>query len=82
MPENTVIIFGAGATKACGGPQQNEILRDAYDKTMNDEALIAEAKRRKYEFDPVGGEELQALSKELTSQPPEVVDQLKRVLSK
>ena len=30
MPENTVIIFGAGATKACGGPQQNEILRDAY----------------------------------------------------
>ena len=83
----TVLVGADGMGRPMFGPpgmvaERLKILRDAYDKTMNDEALIAEAKRRKYEFDPVGGEELQALSKELTSQPPEVVDQLKRVLSK
>jgi hypothetical protein len=49
---------------------------------MSDETFRAEVKRRNYEFDPVGGEELQGLSKELTSQTPEVVDRLKKVLSK
>lgn len=29
MPENTVILFGAGATKACGGILTNEILPEA-----------------------------------------------------
>ncbi len=29
--QNTVIIFGAGATKACGGPMTNEIMRRAFD---------------------------------------------------
>jgi hypothetical protein len=47
---------------------------------MNDEQFIAEVKKRNYEFDPVSGEELQTLSKELTGQPPEVVDRLKKVL--
>jgi hypothetical protein len=57
-----------------------KILRDAYDKTMADEQFRAEVKKRNYEFDPVGGQELQALSKELTSQPPEVIARLKKVL--
>ena len=30
MASNPVIIFGAGATKACGGPLTNEILLDLY----------------------------------------------------
>jgi hypothetical protein len=47
---------------------------------MADEQFRAEVKKRNYEFDPVGGQELQALSKELTSQPPEVIDRLKKVL--
>ena len=59
-----------------------KILRDAFVKTMNDEQFRAEVKKRNYEFDPVGGEELQALAKELTSQPPEVIDRLKKVLGK
>lgn len=83
----TVLVGADGMGRPMFGPpgmaaERLKTLRDAYDKTMSDEALIAEAKRRKYEFDPVGGEELQALSKELTSQPPEVVGQLKKVLSK
>ena len=31
MPGSTVVVFGAGATKACGGPLSNEILPDALD---------------------------------------------------
>lgn len=59
-----------------------KILRDAYVKTMSDEQFRAEVKRRNYEFDPVGGEELQTLSKEMTSQTPEVIERLRKVLSK
>jgi hypothetical protein len=28
-PGRTVVVFGAGATKACGGPLTDEILPDA-----------------------------------------------------
>jgi hypothetical protein len=35
--ENTVVIFGAGATKACGGPQTAEILPQAYDPVLRKE---------------------------------------------
>ena len=31
MPERTVVVFGAGATKACGGPLTNEILPHAFE---------------------------------------------------
>jgi hypothetical protein len=30
MAENVVVIFGAGATKACGGPLTNEILPEVF----------------------------------------------------
>jgi tripartite-type tricarboxylate transporter receptor subunit TctC len=57
-----------------------KILRDAYSKTMNDEQFQAEVKKRNYEFDPVSGEELERLGKEVTSQPPEIIERLKKVL--
>jgi hypothetical protein len=34
MGSNTVVIFGAGATKACGGPLTNEILPQALEPTI------------------------------------------------
>ena len=37
MTENTVVIFGAGATKACGGPQTADILPQAYDPTLREQ---------------------------------------------
>ena len=37
MPSNTVIVFGAGATKACGGPLTNEILPQAFEPTVRSE---------------------------------------------
>jgi tripartite-type tricarboxylate transporter receptor subunit TctC len=57
------------------------ILRDAFTKTMGDEQFRAEVKRRNYEFDPIAGEELQDLAKEVTSQPPETIERLKKLLS-
>jgi tripartite-type tricarboxylate transporter receptor subunit TctC len=83
----TVLLGADGMGRPMFGPpgmpaERLQILRDAYAKTMNDETFRAEVKRRNYEFDPVGGEDLQALSKELTSQPPEVIERLKNVLSK
>lgn len=57
-----------------------KLLRDAFAKTMNDEQFRAEVKKRNYEFDPVGGEELEKLAKEVTSHPPEVIERLKKVL--
>jgi tripartite-type tricarboxylate transporter receptor subunit TctC len=55
-------------------------LRDAFDKTMQDEQFRAEVKKRNYEFDPVGGEELEKLAKGVINQPPDVIDRLKKVL--
>jgi hypothetical protein len=48
---------------------------------MSDEQFRAEVKKRNYEFDPVGGEELEKLAKEVTSQPPETIERLKKVLA-
>ena len=57
-----------------------KLLREAFVKTMDDPQLQEEIKKRKYEFDPVSGEALEGLAKEVTSQPPETIDRLKRVL--
>ena len=59
---------------------QLKILRVAFTKTMNDEALLAEAKKKKWDLDPLGGEELETLAKEIMVQPPEVIERVKKVL--
>jgi hypothetical protein len=40
-----------------------------------------ELKKRKWEVEFVGGEELQVLAKEVVNQPPDVAAALKRILS-
>jgi hypothetical protein len=59
---------------------QLKILREAFTKTMNDEALLAEAKKKKWDLDPRSGEDLEALAKEIMVQPPEVIERVKKVL--
>ena len=83
----TVLLGADGMGRPIMGPpglpaDRLQILREAFAKTMQDEQFRAEVKKRNYEFDPIAGEELQSLSKELTSQPPEVIERLKKVLSK
>ena len=63
-------------------PEQVKILREAFVKTLKDPALLAEAKNRKLDIDPSSGEEVEALAKEVMSQPPEVVERLKKLMGK
>jgi tripartite-type tricarboxylate transporter receptor subunit TctC len=57
-----------------------KILRGAFTKTMNDEALLAEAKKKKWDLDPMDGEELETLAKEIMVQPPDVIERVKKIL--
>ena len=58
-----------------------KILRDAWNKTLKDPDLLAEANKRRWPVEPVGGEQLAALAKEVIAQPPDVVARLKKLLA-
>jgi tripartite-type tricarboxylate transporter receptor subunit TctC len=57
-----------------------KILRDAWSKTLKDPDLLAEANKRRWPVEPVGGEQMAALAKEVIAQPPEVIQRLKKLL--
>ena len=57
-----------------------QTLRDGYAKTLQEPDLLEEAKKRGWELRPVGGEELQALAREVSVQPPDVVERMKRLM--
>jgi hypothetical protein len=57
-----------------------KLLREAWNKTLKDSELLAEAKKRDWLVGPVGGEELESLAKEVVAQPPEVIQRLKKLL--
>jgi tripartite-type tricarboxylate transporter receptor subunit TctC len=59
-----------------------KIIRDAFNKTMNDPALLAEAKRRHLDIDPATGEELDALAKEVMTATPDIVEKVKKLIGK
>jgi tripartite-type tricarboxylate transporter receptor subunit TctC len=69
-------MFGPPGT----APDRLATLREAFKKTMNDPQLQAEVEKRKYEFEPVDGEELEKIAKEVTTQPADIIARLKRVL--
>ena len=55
-------------------------IREAYGKMLKDPEFIAEVKKRRYDLEPVSWEEMQSLAKEVTTQPPDVVERVKRIL--
>jgi len=57
-----------------------KILRDAYAKMLKDPEFVAESNKRQWEINPVSGEKLEALAKEVTHQPADVVERMKKVL--
>ena len=59
-----------------------KILREAFTKTMNDATLLADAKKRQWDVDPLTGEELEATAKDIMVQPPEVIESMKNLLGK
>jgi hypothetical protein len=58
-----------------------KLLRDAFRKTMSDPAFLADVKTRKLETDPDYGEELEKLAKEIVSQPREIAERMKKLLT-
>jgi tripartite-type tricarboxylate transporter receptor subunit TctC len=57
-----------------------KIIRDAFNKTIHDPALLAEAEKRRLDIDPASGEELDALAKEVMTATPDVVDRVKKLI--
>jgi tripartite-type tricarboxylate transporter receptor subunit TctC len=62
-------------------PERVRVMRDAFNKAVADPELLAEAKKKQLEVDPTSGEELQAIAKEIMSQPPEVIERMKKLLA-
>jgi hypothetical protein len=63
-------------------PEHVGILREAFVKTTKDSAFLAEAKARKLDINPSSGEEVEALAKDVMSQPPEVIERVKKLMAK
>jgi tripartite-type tricarboxylate transporter receptor subunit TctC len=62
--------------------EQVKIIRDAFQKVLNDEAANVEAAKKKLEIDPTSSDELEKLAKEVTSQSPDVIARMKKLLEK
>jgi tripartite-type tricarboxylate transporter receptor subunit TctC len=54
-------------------------LRAAFDKAVKDPELLDEAKKLRIDVIPMRGEQLQTIVKEVMVQPPEVVEQIKKL---
>ena len=80
-----VILAGGAFGRPLVGPSgvptdRLKQLQSAFLSALRDPALKTEAEKRGYEWDPVGGQELEKLAKEVMSQPPAVIERMKKVL--
>lgn len=73
--------FGRPYVLPPGVPQERaEIMRKAFVAALQDEALLAEAKRTSLEIDPSSAEELSELAKEVVSQPAATYESMRKLL--
>jgi tripartite-type tricarboxylate transporter receptor subunit TctC len=74
--------FGAAPMFAAPGipPEVTKILRAGYAKGMTSPELIADAKKQGLEPELIHGDELEALAREVMSQPAEVTGLMKKVM--
>ena len=74
--------FGSAPTIGSPGipPEIVRILRAAYAKALMSAELIAEAKKQGFDAEHIPGEELEALAKEVMSQPADVIASMKKVM--
>ena len=59
-----------------------KLLREAFVKLMADPDFLADVKKRGLEVKPATGEELEQLAKEVMTQPPEVIEKVKKLMGK
>ena len=75
--------FGRPLVTPPGVPAERlKILRDAFNKSVNDPAIKSDAEKRRLEMDPGTGEELESLAKEVMAAPPDVVERVQKLLGK
>jgi tripartite-type tricarboxylate transporter receptor subunit TctC len=73
--------FGRPLVTPPGVPADRlKILRDAFNKSVNDPGLLAEAEKRRLEMDPGTGEELESLGKEVMAASPDVIERMRKLL--
>jgi tripartite-type tricarboxylate transporter receptor subunit TctC len=73
--------FGRPIVAPPGVPADRlKILRDSFDKSITDGALLAEAERRRLEIDPTRWDEMESLAKEVMATPPDVVARMRKLL--
>ena len=56
-----------------------KILREAFDASLQDPGFLEEARKRGWMIEPIRGEELEKLAREVIDQPPEVIKRLKAI---
>lgn len=84
----TTVILSPGpfGRPIVGGPaipaDRVKILRESFLKAMSDPELLGEAEKRGWEADPVSGERLEALAREVMAQPADVIARMNVVLGK
>jgi tripartite-type tricarboxylate transporter receptor subunit TctC len=57
-----------------------KILRDAFNRTMEDKEFLADLDKRSFDLDPVKGEELERIVKDVMSQPADIIARMKKLL--
>jgi tripartite-type tricarboxylate transporter receptor subunit TctC len=57
-----------------------KILRTAFTSALKDPELKVDAEKRGYDLEPVNGEEMESLAKEVMAQPQTVIERMKKVL--
>ena len=73
--------FGRPILASPGIPSERvRLLREAYTKMLKDPEFLADARKRQWDINPTSGEKLEQLAKEVISQPPEVVERMKKLL--
>jgi hypothetical protein len=73
--------FGRPLVFAPGVPADRvKILRDAFEKTINEASFLAEAERRRLEIDPTTWKEMDSLAKEVIATPADVVERMRKLL--
>ncbi len=75
--------FGRPIIASPGIPADRvKILREAFSKSMSDPALLADAKKRRLEIDPTTPDDLESLAKEVFTTNREIIERMKKLLSK
>jgi tripartite-type tricarboxylate transporter receptor subunit TctC len=73
--------FGRPIVAPPGVPADRiKVLKDSFDKTIKEPALLAEAERRRLEIDPTRWDEMESLAKDVMATPPDVVARMRKLL--